>query len=237
MALFCTFDSINFYTHYNMESNHTNASSSKSEIDLKEHWDRAYSKNTIEKLGWYETDLSPSLNLITSIGLAKSARILNIGAGSTTLIDELLEMGFTNLIATDISTVALKDLENRTGGSDYLECITDDITHSVKIKEIEKVDLWIDRAVLHFFVEEHEKKAYFDLLKSKIKDHSFVIFAEFNLERAVKCSGLPVCRYDKNLLQSQLGSDFKLIKSFDYHYTMPSGDKRPYVYTLFQKRN
>jgi len=218
-----------------MSTSDLNASSSKPEIDLKEHWDKAYSKNPIEKLGWYETDLSPSLNLIASIGLAKDARIINIGAGSTTLIDELLDMGFTNLIATDISSVALKDLENRTGGSDYLECITDDITRSEKIINIENVDLWIDRAVLHFFVGEHDKNAYFDLLRSKIKDHAFVILAEFSLEGAERCSGLPVCRYSEETLQKKLGSGFKLIKSFDYHYTMPSGDDRPYIYTLFQK--
>jgi len=218
-----------------MSTSDINASSAKPEIDLQEHWNKAYSKNPMEKLGWYETDLSPSLNLITSIGLAKNARIINIGAGSTTLIDELLDMGFTNLIATDISSVALKDLENRTGSSDYLECITDDITKSVKIKNIEKVDLWIDRAVLHFFIGEHDKNAYFELLKSKIKDHGYVILAEFNLNGAERCSGLPVCRYSENLLQERLGPEFKLLKSFDYIYTMPSGDSRPYIYTLFQK--
>ncbi len=218
-----------------MSTSNNNPSSSNSEIDLKEHWDKAYSRNPIEKLGWYETDLSPSLNLISSIGLAKNARIINIGAGSTTLIDELLNMGFTNLIATDISAVALKDLENRTGSSDYLECITDDITQSDRIINIENVDLWIDRAVLHFFVGEHDKNEYFKLLKSKIRKNAYVILAEFSLNGAEHCSGLPVCRYSENLLQERLGSEFKLLKSFEYNYTMPSGDNRPYIYTLFQK--
>ena len=147
----------------------TDNSPQSSKTDLKEHWNSTYSKNPIEKLGWYESDLSPSLKLIELCKLALDARILNIGAGSSTLIDELLEQGYTNLIATDISEVALNDLVRRTGDSDYLECITDDLTAPEKLKEIDEVDLWIDRAVLHFFVEKRDKDAYFTLLKEKVR--------------------------------------------------------------------
>lgn len=206
-----------------------------SKPDLKEHWNTTYSKNPIEKLGWYERDLSPSLKLIELCKLDPQARILNIGAGSSTLIDELLMQGYTNLIATDISEVALRDLDHRTGGSDYLECITDDLTHPDKLNEIDGVDLWIDRAVLHFFVELKDKKAYFNLLKEKVKKDGFVILAEFNLEGAEKCSGLPVCRYSEEDFKEHLGPEFKLIEAFDYTYEMPSGGLRPYIYTLYKR--
>ena len=194
-----------------------------------------YSKNPIEKLGWYESDLSPSLKLIELCNLDLDARILNIGAGSSTLIDELLEQGYTNLLAIDISEVALSDLDYRTGGSDYLECITDDLTAPKKLKEIEGVDLWIDRAVLHFFVEKKDKDAYFTLLKEKVKKNGFVILAEFNLEGAEKCSGLPVCRYSQEDFKAHLRPEFNLIEAFDYTYVMPSGGLRPYIYTLYKR--
>ena len=213
----------------------TDNSPQTSKPDLKEHWNMTYSKNPIEKLGWYESDLSPSLKLIELCNLDLDARILNIGAGSSTLIDELLEQGYTNLLATDISEVALSDLDHRTGGSDYLECITDDLTAPKKLKEIEGVDLWIDRAVLHFFVEKKDKDAYFTLLKEKVKKNGFVILAEFNLEGAEKCSGLPVCRYSQEDFKAHLGPEFKLIEAFDYTYVMPSGGLRPYIYTLYKR--
>ena len=205
------------------------------ETNLKEHWDKAYSNSSDEKLGWYETDLTPTLGLISKTGLNKNARVLNVGAGSTTLIDELLSKGYSNLIATDLSEVALKRLADRVGEVN-VECITDDLTNPSDLKNIVPVDLWIDRAVLHFFTEKNEQDIYFDLLKSKVKSNGFVLLAEYNLNGATVCAGLPIYRYSKEMLIEKLGMDFELIDSFDYTYIMPSGAERPYVYTLFRKR-
>ena len=202
--------------------------------DLKSHWNKAYSKSPIYKLGWFETDLSPSLNLIEKSGVGKSARVLNIGAGSTTLIDKLLDDGFENLIATDISQVSLESITKRVGEG-KVEMIIDDLTNATKLNKIAPVDLWIDRAVLHFFTEAKDQKAYFELLKNTIKPDGFALIAEFNLDGALKCSGLDVYRYNKDMIADELGEGFKLIEHFNYTYTMPSGDSREYVYTLFQK--
>lgn len=202
--------------------------------NLKEHWDNAYLNSPEEKLGWYETDLTPTINLILKTGLNKSARILNVGAGSTTLIDELLKIGYSNLIATDLSEIALKKLENRLG-SGKVECIVDDLTKPNKLKKLTPVDLWIDRAVLHFFTEKSDQEAYFDILNSKVNRNGFVLIAEFNLNGATVCSGLPIHRYSKELLIERLGTNFKLVESFDYTYLTPSGAERPYIYTLFEK--
>jgi len=43
--------------------------------------------------------------------------------------------------------------------------------------------------------------------------------------------------YDENLIADFLGKDFKLIEHFDHTYYTPSGEERPYVYTLFQRLN
>ena len=56
------------------------------------------------------------------------------------------------------------------------------------------------------------------------------------MDGALKCSGLPVYRYDAGSLSSKLGDEFILLNNFDYTYTMPSGDTRAYVYTLFRRK-
>lgn len=201
--------------------------------DIKRHWNNAYSNSEENKLGWFETDLSPTLKLVERAITTKDARIINIGAGSTTLVDELLTQGYTNLIATDISEIALDNLSKRVGHK--IETIIDDLINPSKLNIIEPVDLWIDRAVLHFFTSKSDQDTYFDLLKSKLRKDAYVILAQYNLAGASKCAGLPVCRYDKNMLAKRLGTDFNLIESFEYSYSMPSGDLRPYVYTLFQR--
>ena len=56
--------------------------------------------------------------------------------------------------------------------------------------------------------------SYFNLLRSIVKENGFVIIAAFNLNGATKCSGLPIHRYDKKMIQEKLGKDFELIESF-----------------------
>ena len=76
-------------------------------IDYKNHWDKVYSKNDLDKLGWYEETPQPSLDLINSCNLNKDAAILDVGSGASTLIKNLIHDSYSNIFALDISQVAL----------------------------------------------------------------------------------------------------------------------------------
>ncbi|MFO7674398.1 MAG: class I SAM-dependent methyltransferase [Lutibacter sp.] len=207
-------------------------------VDFKKHWNAAYQKSPITNLGWYEENPTPSVELIESCNLPKEALIFNAGAGATTLISELLAKGYENIVVNDISAVALSELKSQLPApmNATVQFVVDDLTNPSELLKIKNVDLWHDRAVLHFFTEEKQQKAYFDLLKGALKPKGFVILAEFNLEGAKKCSGLDVFNYNEEMLHERLGTDFVLLKSFNYTYTQPSGNTREYVYTLFQKK-
>ncbi len=206
---------------------------------MKDHWESVYQKNSVNRLGWYESSPEPSLQLIELCDLPKNAAILNVGAGATTLVDELIETGYQNIIANDISSKALEELQLRLGTerSKLVRWIVDDLTDPAEFKSLEQIDLWHDRAVLHFFNEPDEQDAYFNLLRKLVKVEGHVIIAAFNLQGAPKCSGLPVYKYDAKMLQEKLGKKFQLIEAFDYTYTQPSGDTREYVYTMFQRKS
>ena len=204
--------------------------------NLGEYWCGKYTDVDYKKLGWYEEESKPSLDLIEACNLPKNAVIFNVGAGATTLIDSLLAKGYTNLIANDISSCALNNIKKRIGEKQSkVQFIVDDLVHPTELNDLPKVDLWNDRAVLHFFTDEKDQKAYFDLLHQKVKKGGFVILSEFNLQGATECSGLPVKRYDAKMLQEKLGNEYRLLQQFDYDYTMPSGEIRKYIYTLFQR--
>ncbi len=206
------------------------------EVNLKEHWNKVYLNSADEKLGWYEEFPQESICLIDKCNLSPDSVILNVGAGTTTLIEFLLLMGYRNIIATDISNDSLTKLKTGFGNEkDKIMWIADDLTHPVLLKNIPPVDLWIDRAVLHFFTESQDQDTYFELLKSKVRKGGFVLFAEFNLKGATKCSGLPIHRYSEEILVEKLGDNFTLTDSFEYLFSTPSGAERPYVYTLFRK--
>ncbi len=201
--------------------------------NIDKHWDNIYTNSAENQLGWYETDLSPTLKLIEKAKLEANSRVIIIGAGNTRLVDKLLSLGYTNLVATDISKVALSHLKSRINNN--VEFIVDDLTKPTLLPSINSVNLWIDRAVLHFLVSEKDQNTYFGLLKKLIQINGYALFAQFSLDGATKCSGLPVYRYSLEMLEAKLGSEFRHIESFDFTYTMPSGDTRPYIYTLFKR--
>ena len=205
--------------------------------NLGEYWCGKYTDVDYKTLGWYEEISEPSLQLIKDSCVAKNALIFNAGAGATTLIDSLLNEGYSNLFVNDISSCALKNIKSRIGEKQKkVQFIIDDLVQPTLLQDMPKVDLWNDRAVLHFFIDKIDQDAYFNLLHNKVKKGGFVLLSEFNLQGAMMCSGLPVKRYNAKMLQDKLGKAYSLIKEFDYTYIMPNGEKRKYVYTLF-KRN
>lgn len=207
-------------------------------INYSDHWDNAYLKNPTEKLGWYEEKSTKTIELIKETSLPNTARILNVGVGSSTIIDDLIAEGYTDLIANDLSEKSLQNLKNRLEtNSSKIEFILDDLTNPSKLNTLDKVDLWNDRAVLHFFLKEEEQQSYFSLINKLVKPNGFVLIAVFALEGAEKCCGLPLQRYNAEMIANKLGNDFSLQSSFNYTFINPYGGKRPYVYTLFQRKS
>ena len=209
-----------------------------SDYDFQKHWNNAYLKSPINNLGWYEENPIPSMELISACNLSEDALIFNAGAGASKLIELLFNKGYTNIVVNDIAASALTELKNNLSShkNSHVQFMVDDLTNPIELLNLKNVDLWHDRAVLHFFTTEAQQKTYFDLIKKVLKPEGYVILAEFNLEGAKKCSGLDVFNYNEEMLQERLGNDFNLLKSFNYTYTQPSGNTREYVYTLFQRR-
>lgn len=203
----------------------------------KDHWENVYKKQALDSLGWYEEKPEPSLELIENCNLPLDASILNVGAGATTLVDVLLQKGYKNIQVNDISISALEELKKRLGAelSEKVHWVVDDLTNPNKLLSLGPVDLWHDRAVLHFFNHKDEQESYFNLLRKLVKEGGHAIIAAFNLNGPKQCSGLPVFRYDQQMLQEKLGESFYMITSFDYTYMTPSGNPREYVYTLFER--
>lgn len=206
-------------------------------IDYKNHWDKVYSKNELNKLGWYEETPQPSLDLVNSCNLNKDAALLDVGSGATTLIKNLLHDSYSNILALDISQVALDRAKQLLTPDEAakVKWVVDDVTNPENLNQQGSIDLWHDRTVLHFLIDENHQKAYLETLKKVVRKDGFVIIAVFSLEGAKKCSGLDVKNYDHQMIEEFLGKDFKLLNHFPYIYKMPSGDLRPYVYTLFKR--
>ena len=67
-------------------------------IDYKSHWNTTYESKEVDKLGWYQEEAGPSLELIKNLNLSVDEKILIIGAGATTLVGELIQQKYSNLL-------------------------------------------------------------------------------------------------------------------------------------------
>jgi len=201
----------------------------------KQHWDNLFANSDDELLGWFENDVSQTLKFIDLIPRTNLNRIFIPGAGTSLLVDEFVQRGH-QLVLNDISLQALQNLKKRIGVNEkMLTWLHHDIATPLP-KELTQVDLWLDRAVLHFLREERTIQAYFENLNSALKPQGYVLLAEFSTEGALQCAGLDLHRYSIEEMSERLGDEYQLIKHEYFSFTTPSGDQRPYIYALFQKR-
>lgn len=204
--------------------------------EMRDHWDSIYQSYEVNELGWYEETPTSCLKLLSKCNLKPEDSILYVGAGASTLVDCLITKGLKNITAVDISETAINKLKERLGEkASQVKFVVDDVTSPSQKDVFRNVSVWYDRALFHFFTQEKDRQGYLATLKAAVKENCYVAISTFSLEGAEMCAGLNVRRYDQSMLSQFLGSDFKLIECFNYLYHMPSGDPRPYIYTLFQR--
>jgi hypothetical protein len=80
-----------------------------------EHWENIYSSKQSTEVSWFAPHLESSLTLIDSADLSLDSPIVDIGGGASTLVDDLLERGYTNISVLDISQTALDEAKERLG--------------------------------------------------------------------------------------------------------------------------
>lgn len=84
-------------------------------MDKQEHWEHIYRTKDPTNVSWFRPHLDSSLKLIDSLGLEKKAGIIDVGCGASTLVDDLLDRGYTNLTCIEISAEAIKPIKKRLG--------------------------------------------------------------------------------------------------------------------------
>lgn len=198
------------------------------------HWQAVYRNKRIDDVSWHRPHLETSLELIGATGVRHGARILDVGGGGSTLVDDLLERGFRNIAVLDISAEALAVARRRVGERTSVQWIEADITRC----ELEpgSVDIWHDRAMLHFLVDESELAAYVQQLRAAVADRGHAILSTFAPGGPPECSALPVRRYDADGLRLLVGDDFVLRRAASELHRTPSGRQQPFTCCWFSRR-
>lgn len=173
--------------------------------------------------------LEISLNLIERAAAERSASIIDIGGGESTLVDDLLARGYRNVTVLDISKAALEVTRGRLGpGAHNVQWLLADITEADLLPGC--YDVWHDRAVFHFLTEAEQRVAYVQNLIRSVKYGGHVIISTFSPKGPAKCSGLDVLRYDAESPHHQFGTHFRLVEHSTELHETPSGTTQQFLY-------
>jgi hypothetical protein len=71
-------------------------------MNVQNHWEKVYREKAPEAVSWYRPHLETSLELIERIAPERSACILDVGGGESTLVDDLLARGYQNICVLDV---------------------------------------------------------------------------------------------------------------------------------------
>lgn len=198
-------------------------------MQSKAHWDHVYSTKPVDAVSWYQPHAEQSLALIRGTGTARSGAIIDVGGGASTLVDDLLAEGYTDLTVLDLSAAALESARRRLGPrAGLVTWLEGDVT-AVELPA-HHYDVWHDRAVFHFLTEEEDRKAYVASVLRSVKPLGHVIVATFAEDGPSQCSGLPVVRYSPEQLHAEFGTAFALLKQEREAHHTPLGTVQKFIY-------
>ncbi len=194
-----------------------------------EHWEDVYRNKRFDAVSWYAPHLGESLRLIEQLCPDKTAAIVDIGGGESTLVDDLLQRHYLDVSVLDISATAIDFTKQRLGAkAQQVSWHVGDITQYDFGSK--RFDLWHDRAVFHFLTDPTARHRYVELVRRAVKPGGHVLMATFGPNGPLKCSGLDVVRYDEQSLHHEFGEGFILQGSELAQHHTPMGTDQQFLY-------
>lgn len=201
--------------------------------DPAAHWESVYRAKRDEETSWFQPEPAASLALIRELA-SRPARILDAGAGASSLAAKLAALGHT-VTAVDISESALARARSAAPADTPIRWLAADIL-SLDAHALGPLDLWHDRAVFHFLTSPPDRARYAALAAKVVVPGGHLAVAAFAPDGPEKCSGLPVQRYDDDALAAEFAGAFTPLRAFRETHVTPWGKPQPFQF-LSLRRN
>lgn len=200
----------------------------------REHWETVYQQHRSNQVSWFQTNPSTSLEMLEAAGLAAESRIIDVGGGDSRLVDALLARNCRHITVLDISATVLERAAARVGAAgDAVRWLQADVTDDSW--DAGDVDLWHDRAVLHFLVTPAQRDRYIAHLRRSLVIGGHAVIGTFAIDGPRRCSGLPTVGYSAEGLASTLGADFHLEAERIEEHETPSGSTQRFQWTCLRR--
>ncbi|HVS15350.1 MAG TPA: class I SAM-dependent methyltransferase [Thermoanaerobaculia bacterium] len=198
----------------------------------KQHWESVYQSKPPTEVSWYQPVPARSLELIRGTGEPLSAAVLDVGGGASTLVDQLLRSGYSDVTVLDVAGTALERSRARLGEiAARVAWIEADVAH---FRPTRRYAIWHDRAVLHFLIDAADRQRYLGVLRSALRPRGHVVLATFGPQGPARCSGLEVRRYSAEEIGVLLGSKFELRRHLFEEHSTPTGASQQFLYGWWQ---
>lgn len=199
--------------------------------ESERHWQQVYQSKRVDEVSWYQPEARLSLEVIRQVAPDLATPVIDVGGGASTLVDGLLEAGYTDVTVLDIASAALTTAAQRLGGrSREVKWMAADVLGTPLA--VGAYGIWHDRAVFHFLTSEADRRKYVETVTAAVRPGGFVLVATFAGDGPAKCSGLPVMRYEPEALHREFGGGFKLMDSRRESHTTPMGTQQAFIYCL-----
>ncbi len=167
----------------------------------RDYWENVHDGKDVDGVSWWQSVPGLSLGLVDQSGVDPGDPVIDVGAGWSTLADHLLERGYTDVTAIDLSRTALDTVRERVG--DLGRHLTLDVADVLDLDTGRRYALWHDRAVYHFLTEQDERDDYRASLQRGLRPGGWFVVATFGPDGPTTCSGLPIVRYTHDELVAE----------------------------------
>lgn len=202
--------------------------------DRVSHWQSVYQSKSPDAVSWFAPHLASSLELLKQAGLTGTSRVIDVGAGASTLVDDLLELKVRSITALDISAAALDVARIRLGpNAPHVQWLVTDILNAEL--PAEGYDLWHDRATLHFLTDPADAARYVAIATAAISKGGHAVIGGFGKDGPTQCSQLPVTRREPEDIAQLFGPRFSLVHSQHEVHQTPWGTPQQFAFALITK--
>jgi SAM-dependent methyltransferase len=209
-----------------------------------EHWDTIYGTKATDEVSWFQRQPTTSQRLLTSVS-SPSGAVIDVGAGASTLVDTLLDAGWSDVTVLDVSAKALALVRDRVrdrvgdhrhdlprerpGSASFV------VANVLSWQPERTFAAWHDRAVFHFLVRAEQRDQYVATASLAVRSGGVVVLGTFAADGPTQCSGLPTARYDADGLAAVFEPGFSLEHSEREEHVTPGGAVQPFTWVVLRR--
>ena len=201
-------------------------------VTSENHWQQVFSTKAADEVSWFQEVPEVSIRLIEKYSTS-SSRVIDVGAGESLFVDQLISRGYSELTVVDISASAIEDVKTRLiGCADGVQFEVADVR---QWKSSHTFDVWHDRAAFHFMNSDEDVASYVRVLQKSLVSGGFAIIGTFAENGPTHCSGLEVRRYSTDQINAEFSDGFSLVETESEEHLTPWGAVQYFTWAVLRR--